>query len=257
MGMSNAVKGILLVFMIIVLALGVFYLGIFLGKEGSQDKISESIRALTFEEKTISTKVVAIDNNGKGVTADLITEIRPGSGLVLVNINDLLADINTQYSARLAAQVAKNFTGYDLSDVDVIFNIKAKANVIGGQSAGSAMAISVISALTNKTLRDDVIITGSVLEDGRTGEAGSVKEKAKAAKDAGAKIFLIPYGLGSESHNYKKVKRCGKIRRYDYCEIIYEEEKINISDELGIQIIEVKTISEALNYFIENVEKEI
>jgi len=156
---SSKIKGIMLFFTIIILAVAIFYLGTFFGKTNNKEvSKAESIRALTIDEKVIKTKVVAVDNKGVGVTADLFTEIRPGSGLVLVNINDLLADINTQYSARIAAQVAKNFTGFDLSNVDVIFNLKAQANVIGGQSAGSAMAISVIAALVNKTLRDDVII---------------------------------------------------------------------------------------------------
>ncbi len=254
---SNKIKGIVLFFAIITLAVAIFYLGAFFGKTNNEENKAESINALTIDEKTIKTKVVAVDNKGVGVTADLFTEIRPGSGLVLVNINDLLADINTQYSARIATQVAKNFTGFDLSNVDVIFNLKAQANVIGGQSAGSAMAISVIAALANKTLRDDIIITGSVLEDGTVGEAGSIKEKARAAKNSGAELFLIPYGVGSEAKDYRKVKRCGNVRKYDYCEVFYEEEKIRIGDELGIDVKEVKTVSEALVYFIENVEKEI
>ena len=258
MEMSKA-NVLVMLFAIIIIAFGIFYLGLFLGKGKLEIQRSEttSINALTVDEKIIKTKVVAIDNKGGGVTADLITEIRPGSGLVLVNINDLLADINTQYSARVATQVAKNYTGLDLNNVDVIFNLQAKANVIGGQSAGSAMTISVIAALTNKTLRDDVIITGSILEDGSVGDAGSVKEKAKAAKEGGAKLFLIPRGLGSEAHDYKKIKKCGKIKRYDYCEVVFEEEKVSIGNDIGIEVKEVKTIDEALNYFLEDVEKEI
>ena len=82
--------------------------------------------------------LAAVDSNNKGVIAHLNTEVRNGSGLILVNINDILADYLTQYSARVAAQVAANYSKISIDGLDVIYNIKANATVIGGPSAGAA-----------------------------------------------------------------------------------------------------------------------
>ncbi len=244
----------LLVFLVTAIA-SIFIIGVSIGR-GSIGKEKPNLVSLeSVEEKHIVNKIVAVDSFGKGASADLITEIRPGTGLVLVNINDVLADFNTQYSARVAALVAKNYTQVDLSNVDIIFNIKTNANVIGGQSAGSTMTIAVIAGLLNKTLQPGVIMTGSIREDGRIGDAGAIKEKARAAKEANATLFLVPVGSGSEIKAYKREKKCGSYNDYEYCEISYVEDKRNIGDNLEIKVVEISTIEEAVEYFFADEKK--
>ena len=202
-------------------------------------------------ERIVEAHFVAVDNNGNGVPSILETQIRPGTGQILVNINDTLADLNTQYSARLAASVAANYTKTDISNIDIIYNMKTGASVVGGQSAGSIMAVSTIAALENKTIRPNVIITGSILEDGTVAEAGAIRAKAEAAKNANAKIFLVPAGHSSTiSTDFKRAKNCYDLDSFHYCIIKYDTVRISLGDELGIQIIEVKNITEALGYFI-------
>ena len=245
-------KKVVLYTAIVLLFIGIFLLGFYSGGFEDNVKKANNVQYQSFEEKIVTAKVVGKDSNGNGVVSDLVTEIRPGSGLVLVNINNVLADLNTQYSARLAALVAKNYTGIDLLDKDVVFNIKTDVNVIGGQSGGSTMAASTIAALLNKTIRKDVIMTGSILEDGTMGEAGSIKEKAIAARDANATLLLVPPEAASELGTTKREKVCAEYDSKEYCEVRYIDDKINIGDNIGIKVLEVNTIEEALKHYFED-----
>ncbi len=229
-------------------------IGVVIGISLNKDlfsKTQKEEKRIIFDERIVEAPFVAVDSLGNGVTAILETHIRPGSGQILVNINDTLADLNTQYSARLAAGVAANYTGIDLSTLDVIYNLKTDATVVGGQSAGSIMAISTIVALENKQLKEGVMITGSILEDGTIAEAGAIKAKAQAAKNASAKIFLVPSGHASSiSTEFKRVKKCEDVDSMHICVIKYEAEKSTLGDEIGIEVREVKNVDEALEYFL-------
>ena len=193
-------------------------------------------------------KVVGVDNNGNGVSATMRVEVKPGSGLVLVNINNLLADYLTQISARNAAEVASNITNTNLQNIDVIYNIKANATVIEGPSAGSAMAVATIAALENKSMIEDAIITGTIEKDGSINVVGGIKEKARAAKSAGAKKLLIP--KADYINDYEQIKSCRNIKNLEYCEIRYIPKTADLDKELGIKIIQIQNIKEVIPHMI-------
>lgn len=198
----------------------------------------------------VKTQFVAVDEQGHGVVSALETEVRSGQGLVLVNVNDVLADVTTQYSARLASMVASNYTKIDVSHLDIIYNLQSEAGVVAGQSAGSIMAVSAIAALQGKELRDDVIITGSITAEGDVVNAGGLRAKAEAAKEGHATIFLVPAGSGSSVMNITRTERCTSYKGQEYCFVTYPGESVSIGEDLGIQVIEVSTIAEALRYFL-------
>ena len=215
---------------------------------------------LNFEDgKKVETTLLAVDSEGRGVAPSLITEVRPGSGQVLVNINQVLAEIDAQYSARVAKQVVENISGLSLENVDVSFNIITNANFIGGQSAGGAMTLSLLSLILDKEINRSVLVTGSVDGNGSIIGAGEIVKKAGAAKKAGATILLVPPGASSELSTYEKVRKCGdidfgifindKYEGKEYCETRYEEKKINIGEEMGLDVIEVSSIKEAMEYY--------
>jgi predicted S18 family serine protease len=193
--------------------------------------------------------IPAINTNGEGVTAILTTQLKTGSGLVLVNINDALADYELQYSARLATQSALNFSGKRLDGFDVIYNIKTDANFISGSSAGASMAISLISLLEEREINENVAITGTIKEDGSIGEVSGIIKKAEAVKKAGLEILLIP----EESYVADKAERkisCDYYGKGEYCETRYV-----VSNEYeisGIKIIKVKNLNEAIEYFLKD-----
>ncbi len=188
--------------------------------------------------------------NGKetGVITTLKVSAIPGEGRTLTNIENLLFWIDTQYSIRVAKHVAQRITNIDISKIDLIYTIESNASIIEGQSAGAALTIATIAALENKTLNKSVIITGTINDDGSIGKVGGIVYKAEAAKEAGAKLFLVPEGQ-SYVTEYKPKRTCEKIGIITFCRTEYEIQKVNVSEVVGIEVKEVKDIDEALNYF--------
>ena len=198
---------------------------------------------------SISMLVPAVDQEGNGVVGTLITTIKPGSGLVLVNVNDVIAQFNTQLSGRIAAKAASAFTKTDLSKLDIIYTIKVNATAIEGPSAGVAMAISIIAALENKTLSSDVSITGTIKENGEIGEAGAILEKARAAKAHGIKTFLVPSNQSLES-TVRAERSCSFVDSIERCSIRYVQKGRTVGEIAGLETVEVSNIEEAIKYFV-------
>ncbi len=193
-------------------------------------------------------KIPAVDDQGKGVVTNLDVEILPGSGRILTNIDKLLFWVDTQTSIRTAKGVAEEYTHIDLSRYDIIYSVRANATVIEGGSAGAALAVATIAAIENTPLKQDVIMTGTINADGTIGSVGEVLAKAKAAKDVGATTFLTPPNQGTEK-TYEKKKTCEKIGSTELCTVETIPKIVSIGDEVGIPIIEVKDVEEALGYF--------
>jgi PDZ domain-containing protein len=65
---------------------------------------------------------------------------------------------------------------------------------IGGPSAGLAMALSVIDALTPGDLAGEkrVAVTGTIEPDGTVGAIGGLGQKSLTARSVGADLFLVP-----------------------------------------------------------------
>lgn len=199
--------------------------------------------------QAVTIKVPAVDREGNGVVTLLKVQAMPGEGRALVNINQLLFWVDTQYSIRVAKTVAENTTGLDLSNVDLIYSIETNASVIEGQSAGAALTIATVAVLEDKTVVPDVMITGTIDFDGSIGPVGAIIAKASAAKDVGASLFLVPTGQASQTY-YTPVRKCEKIGPVTYCTTEYKAEKIDVTKEAGIPVKEVGSIEEALKYFL-------
>jgi len=207
-------------------------------------------RTVSVEESNVVTFLPAVDENGEGVLGVLETTVKPGSGLVLVNVNNLLAQFDTQLSGRTAAQAAAKYAGIDLSKYDIIYNIRVNATVIEGPSAGAALAVSIIAALENKTLDSETMITGTISSDGTIGRVGAIAQKAAIAKEEGAKKFLVPEGQATDKQT-KRERLCSNTGSVQYCEIKYVPKTLNIGESIGIEVIQVSNVQEALKHFIE------
>ncbi|MFH1623224.1 MAG: S16 family serine protease [Candidatus Aenigmatarchaeota archaeon] len=191
----------------------------------------------------------AVDNEGNGVVTWLTVDSTEGEGRTLVNINQLLFWVDTQYSIQTAKYVAENYTGYDLSNADIIYTIDTSANLIEGPSAGAALTVATVAALRNESINPDVLITGTITPYGEIGEVGGILEKAGAAKAVGAKLFLVPKGQAVESY-YEQERECRHMGPITYCTTNYVPVTLDVSEKTGIEIKEVSTIGEALKYFL-------
>jgi len=213
-----------------------------------KDNIEFQVKKPLLSSTYATTYLPAVDDKGNGVLTLLVVESMPGSGRTLVDIDNLLFWGDTQNSIRMAKRVAQNITNVDINDYNIIYNIYANASVIGGESAGAALTIATIAALENQTLRDDVIITGTINHDGTIGPVQGILPKAKAARANNATLFLVPM-LESREITYESRKHCEKFGQQEFCTTEQVPRQVNISEEANITVTEVATIQDALQYF--------
>lgn len=196
----------------------------------------------------VQINLVAVDQNGNGVSTPLIVEAKPGTGKALTDVDKLLFWVDTQQSIQTAKNVAENVTKINASNYDLFYTIKSNASIIGGPSAGGSLTVATMAALRNEKIRSDVVMTGTINDDGTIGQIGGVLEKAKAAKEVGAKLFLVPEGQGNETY-LQPEENCTRRGGFIFCETTYKQVTVNIGNDAGIQVIEVANITEAYNYF--------
>ncbi|GAA2713592.1 PDZ domain-containing protein [Micromonospora olivasterospora] len=81
------------------------------------------------------------------------------------------------------------------------FTVTIDLNDIGGPSAGLMFALGIVDKLEPADLTGGKIIagTGTIDDEGRVGPIGGIAQKLVGAKDAGAKVFLVPEGNCAEA----------------------------------------------------------
>lgn len=81
-----------------------------------------------------------------------------------------------------------------LRDTELPFEVGFSTEDIGGPSAGLAFTLTVLDVLTAGDLTGgaNIVVTGTIDRDGNVGPIGGVKQKAFAARDADADVFLVP-----------------------------------------------------------------
>ena len=79
-----------------------------------------------------------------------------------------------------------------IASSDIHIHLPQGAVKKDGPSAGVALTIALVSALTGRPVRNDVAVTGEVNLRGRAMPVGGIKEKVLAAHRAGVRTVLLP-----------------------------------------------------------------
>lgn len=81
-----------------------------------------------------------------------------------------------------------------LRDAELPFEVMFSTEDIGGPSAGLAFTLTVLDVLTEGDLTGgaNIVVTGTIDRDGTVGPIGGVKQKAYAAREADADVFIVP-----------------------------------------------------------------
>lgn len=243
-----------LLFIILFMFLLGFTAGTFLAPKEVVSQKSE-IKAVSIEgEKIVEMGLPAVDADGNGVIGTLVTKVRPGNGQVLVNVNNVLAQFDTQLSGRNAAKAASNYTRTDLNNVDIIYDIQVNATIIEGPSAGAALATAIVLALEDIPATDTIAMTGTIDEDGAVGPVGSILEKAKVSKEHGAGIFLVPENQATQL-TATRVRTCRQMDFFNVCQVKYDYGRVNVGSSLNITVQEVATLGDIIAVYREQSNK--
>ncbi|RLI84303.1 serine protease-like protein [Archaeoglobales archaeon] len=212
----------------------------------NQTVLQAGAQFLNANEARIKAVAVKSTEPPEGAVINISVIVTPGDGRVFVSTIPY-TQIDMQGSAQLAALTACDVLGLDFMKYDFFFTIEADSPIVGGPSAGGVMTVAAISALKNLSLREDVYMTGMIYPDGFIGPVGGIPYKLKAAADNGAKIFLIPKG-----QRVVTVEETVEEKRGPFIFISKKSKPVDLYEygkELGVKVIEVEKIEDALLYY--------
>ena len=122
-----------------------------------------------------------------------------------------------------AASVIRKITNMDINDYDIHVNVIGGGK-IDGPSAGAAITVCIISALTDRPIRQDIAITGEISLRGNVKPVGGIFEKIYGARRKGIKLVAVPKDnekevpLGLEDIEVKSISHIEELM-----EIVFEK----------------------------------
>lgn len=165
-------------------------------------------------------------NLNKGTLTTISLNVTVGTGNITINGPSSVGN-STLQSAQTAVAYATSYLGINESKYDFAFTINDSNASVSGPSAGMALTVLTISALSNKPLLHDFTLTGTIEPNGSVGLIGGEYDKASIAASKGMKFIMVPYAQNSSFENLLYYTTQGK---------------------LGIPVVEVANVSQALQY---------
>lgn len=165
--------------------------------------------------------VIGGENSYSGIILPIESQITPGGKEKEIIATGKLGEIAKEAVKNVTAIIKKYF-GEDLKEkYDIYVQFLQTYEGVEGDSASIAVATSIISALKNVPVKQEIAMTGSLSVRGEVLPVGGVTSKVEAAIDAGIKKVIVP--------------------KSNLQDIVISPEKLN-----KIQIIPVESILEVL-----------
>jgi uncharacterized protein len=198
-------------------------------------------------QKTGHITLLAVSEaTGEGSVADMYLKMQDGRGGVYIETAPL-TKLDTQLSTRFAQQIGCDFVEKACNNKDFFYTIRSDATIIGGPSAGAAIAAMTVAMLDNHKINESVTVTGTINAGGLIGSVSGISGKIEAAEEAGVTKVLIPKGTRYEVlEENATVEMSIPYHRYNNETNMTEIDTILYGETLGIEVIEITTLQEAV-----------
>jgi ATP-dependent Lon protease len=132
---------------------------------------------------------------GELLTIEVV--VMPGTGKTQITgkLGEVMqesAKASISYVRSISDKLGISLDWFEKNDIHI--HVPEGATPKDGPSAGVSMVTALTSAVVNIPVRQDVAMTGEVTIRGRVLPIGGLKEKMLAAKQAGIKRIIIPFG---------------------------------------------------------------
>ena len=165
--------------------------------------------------------------------------ITPGKGgLVLTG---QLGDVMKESARAALTYIKGNAERFAISqnildNSEMHIHVPAGGTPKEGPSAGVAITVALVSALTGIPVRKDIAMTGEVTLHGRVLPIGGLKEKILGAKRAGIKHVLFPYKNKADLQDIPLYLR----RSLEYHSISNLDQVLDLAIVGGLKVLEAK-----------------
>ncbi|MEM0154542.1 MAG: S16 family serine protease [Methanothrix sp.] len=168
--------------------------------------------------------VILQTNNGTLTIINL--NVTTGNGTVNITGPSSVGQ-STINSSEAAVLVASSYLGINYKDYNFHYEIEDMGANVSGPSAGTAMTLLALSALSHKKLLDNFTVTGVINYNGTIGEIGGVYDKIETAKAHGMSFIMVPFAGNNSLET----------------EIYYLASRY-----FGIRVIPIYNVSQAFSY---------
>ncbi|MDQ2903253.1 MAG: endopeptidase La [Chloroflexota bacterium] len=133
------------------------------------------------------------ENGGILLPVEVVTMAGKGDLLITGQLGDVMRESAVAALSYIRSRATDFAIDPNFQDVtDLHIHLPENAIPKDGPSAGITIALSLISALTQRPVRGDLAMTGEITLRGRVLPVGGVKEKVLAAHQANIRHVLVP-----------------------------------------------------------------
>jgi ATP-dependent Lon protease len=161
------------------------------------------------------------------------TAAMKGSGKVIFtgNLGDIMQESAQAALGYIRHQASKYRLGaVEWDKMDIHVHVPEGAIPKDGPSAGVTLALSMLSALTERPISSSIAMTGEITLRGTVLPIGGVREKALAAKRNGINVIILPKENGVDVDELAEWARQGMTFHY----------VTNVSEVFGLALMEKK-----------------
>ncbi len=148
------------------------------------------------------------DIDSFGTLVEALSGLRSGDNAAvdvirLVNGEETTVSVDVTLGTRALERAGIAFADTQFRDADLPIDVSFTTEEIGGPSAGLAFSLSVLDVLTEGDLTGgaNIVATGAVDRFGNVGSIGGSHQKAFAAQEVEADVFIVPVGNLEEAQS--------------------------------------------------------